>query len=293
VREDTLFTDASGVEKSGIRKRAEQNLQQASEVLSRLLLPNETVLCVSRGAFMPSFWQQLLESHGTTALGALLVLTNARLIVLRIKSSGLKGWTWDQGILTVEWANLAQAARKGWLIGCLDLKDQAGRRERFFRMPWGDLKKLRLLLNVLVPQGPGLAMPVAPTAAGFVSLCPKCLAVLAPGLYQCAQCRQEFKDEKSLLTRTMLIPGGAYFYSGQTLLGILAGLIETVFILLFIVSLAEAGGLIPLAPAKAGEVAATPSFAFVEAVVFLIVVAITKFTGFYRVRPRIRKFIPA
>src|SRR5579862_7673670 len=117
VREDTAFTDASGVEKAGIRKRAEQDLQRVAEVLSRLLQPNEAVLCVSRGAFMPNNWEQLLENHGATASRALLVLTNARLIVLRIKSSGMTGWTWDQGILAVDWTHLVQAAQKGWLIG--------------------------------------------------------------------------------------------------------------------------------------------------------------------------------
>ena len=110
LREDTAFTNASGVEKSSLRKRAEQDLRQAAEVLSRLMQPGETVLYVARGAFMPNTWEQLLEQHGATALGALLVLTNTRLIVLRTRLKAFTGWTWDQGI--VPWSGPVWCKRR-------------------------------------------------------------------------------------------------------------------------------------------------------------------------------------
>jgi hypothetical protein len=284
VREDTAFTNASGVEKPALRKRAENDLQQASPVLSRLLLPSEAVLCVSRGAFMPNNWEQLMENHGATALGALLVITNERLIVLRTKIKGFGGWVWDRGILTVEWTSLVEAAKKGWLIGYVDLKDQANRRERFFRMSWRDMKKLRLLLSVLVPKVPGVSPAVAP---GFASLCPQCLAKLSSDLYRCTQCGQLFKDENSLLARTLLIPGGSYFYTGQTLLGAVAALIETLFALGVVVSALEGLGVIT-APAGAAQ-----ELALVRAGVWLAILAFIKFAGFYRARRRVKRFIPA
>jgi hypothetical protein len=292
VREDTAFTDASGNEKAGIRKRAEQDLQQASEVLSRMLHPGEAVLYVSRGAFMPNNWEQLLENNHGAAMGALLVLTNTRLIVLRTASNGLRGWKWDQGILSVEWAHLVQAAKKGWLIGYLILKDQKGQLERFFRMSWQDTKKLRLLLGVLVPQTPGLSIPAAPGAPGFVSLCPKCLAALSPDLYRCAQCGLLFKNEKSLLARALLIPGGAYFYTGQTLLGVLAGLVEVLFVFVVIVNFLE-GTHVITAVGDPGEAPPAASLSLLRAILFLMFLAFIKFGGFYRARRRVRKFIPA
>jgi hypothetical protein len=287
VREDTAFTDASGVEKSAVRKRAEQDLQQASEVLSRMLLPSEAVLYVARAAFMPNNWEQLMENHGATALGALLVITNHRLIVLRTKLKGFGGWVWDQGILTVEWTSLAQAAKKGWLIGYLDLKDQANRRERFFRLSWRDSKKLRLLLGALVPGVPGLSAAVAPGAPGFAEICPKCLAKLSTDLYRCAQCGQLFKDEKSLIARTLLVPGGSYFYTGQTFLGVVGGLFEGLFTLAVVVSALEGFGVITAPSDASGDLA------LVRATIWLAMLTFIKFASFYRARRRVKRFIPA
>lgn len=287
LREDTLFTDASGAEKPALRKRAEEDLQRASEVLSRLLLPSEAVLYVARGAFMPNNWEQLMENHGATALGALLVVTNDRLIVLRTKRKSFGGWSWDQGILTVEWTSLAQAAKKGWLIGYLDLKDRANQRERFFRLRWRDAKKLRLLLSVLVPQVPGLSSAVAPGAPGFASLCPKCLAKLSADLYRCTQCGQLFKDEKSLLARTLLIPGGSYFYTGQKAFGVITGLFEALFALAVVASALQGFGVIPATSDGERELA------LVRAAVWLAILAFVKFSAFYRARRRLKRFIPA
>src|SRR5262249_52241237 len=124
----------------------------ASEVLRRILQPNETLLYLARGAFMPSTFEQMMENHWALAVGALLVLTNQRLIVLRTKSTGISGWQWDQGVLTLEWNDVAVAKKKGLLVGFFDIKDQSGRGERFFRLNWADSKKLKMLLAVLAPQ---------------------------------------------------------------------------------------------------------------------------------------------
>lgn len=294
VREDTAFTDQSGSKKSGTCKRTERDLQEASEVLSRLVQPDETVLYVSRGAFMPNNWEQLLENHETTAARALLVFTNSRLIVLRIKSRGMKGWKWDQGILTVEWSNLVQAVKKGWLIGYLLLQDQTGRRERYFRMPRRDLKKVGLLLRILVPQGTERPVAAVPGTSGFVSLCPKCLAALSPNLYQCAQCGLVFKNETSLLRRALLVPGGAYFYTGQSFLGIVMGFIEGLLILSAAADLLVASGSVTPGAVNTGRAPArSPSVFFAQAAIILVSLAVIKFVGYYRARRRVRRFIPA
>ena len=285
VREDTAYTDASGVEKAGLRKRAEQDLREASEILSRLVRQNETVLYLARGAFMPNNWEQLLDNHASMAAGALLAVTNTRLIALRTRSRSWKGWKWDQGILSVEWASIVEASKKGWLIGYLILKDVEGRKERFFRFRRQDLNKLRLLFSILVPQASGLSMPAASVSAGFVSLCPKCLTALSPRLWRCNECGLVFKNEKSLLMRTLLIPGGAYFYTGQTLLGIVTGFIEVLFVFAFVVQLLMTAGVI----APSGD--APPPY--VQAALVLLFLALIKLTGFYRSRRRVRNFIPA
>jgi hypothetical protein len=287
LREDTAYTDASGKEKPAIRKRAEKDFAQASQVLSRLLQSTEAVLYVARGAFMPNNIEQVMDNHGATAMRALLVITNQRLIVLRTKTKGFGGWEWDDGILTAEWTSLVEATKKGWLISYLNLKDQAGQRERFFHLGWRDMKKVGLLLNVLVPKMPGLSVPVAHGSSGFAALCPKCFAKLATNLYRCAQCGQTFKDEKALLTRSLLIPGGSYFYTGQKLLGVMAALAETILELGVVISLLQGFGVI------APDSDDTGTVALIRAAVWAVMLGLVKFAGFYRARRRVKRFIPA
>jgi hypothetical protein len=287
VREDTAYSDVSGVEKSGVRKRTERDLQQAAEILARLLRPDEAVLYVARGAAMPTNLEQLFE-HGTTASAALLVLTNSRIIALRTKSKGLGGWQWDQGILTAEWGSLAHAATKGWIVRYLDLKDQSGRQERFFRVRRGDAKKITFLLNVLCPQG---AIPL-PSTQGFTCLCPKCLGALSPGLYRCGQCGLVFKEEKTLWIRALLIPGGAYFYTGQNVVGVFAAFVEAALLFSAIVNVLEAAAVMPAVPDTPGSAPPTPAALITRALMLLLFVLFVKAVGIYRARRRIRKFIP-
>ena len=149
------------------------------------------------------------------------------------------------------------------------------------------MKKLRLLLGVLVPRSPGLSAPVASSSSSFASLCPKCLAKLSKDLYRCAQCGQLFKDEKALLSRSLLIPGGSYFYTGQTLLGVVAALIEGLFELSVAVSLLEGFGVIDASSEGDGKLA------LIRAAIWLTMLAFVKFAGFYRARRRVKRFIPA
>jgi hypothetical protein len=292
VREDTAFTNAAGEDNKTTHKRAEADLEKAAAVLRRLLQPSEAVLYAARGAFMPNTWEQLMENHGALAVGALLVVTNQRLIALRTKSSGIAGWQWDQGILMLSWDNVALATKKGFLIGYFDVRDLNGRRERFFRLRWADAKKLRVLLGVLAPQSREGMAAAAGGAPGFTWMCPRCLAQLAEGLYQCPACGMAFRDEKTLLQRTLLIPGGAYFYVRQNLLGILTGLVEAILLVGAVLTLLASARQSGAAPAGASP-RDTVSSALVTVGLFLMFLAFVKFSSYYRARRRIRQFIPA
>jgi len=286
VREDTLYTDASGIEKDAIRRRAEKDLRQAAEILTRLLKPNEVVLYVAHGALLPGTFDQIVSMivhfrfflPATGFSGVLLVFTNCRLIALRIKRKLTGAWNWDQGISTVEWAEVAQADQKGWVLPYVVLVNQREIKEKFWQLRRCDAAKIKLLLTVFGPSGP-LAIP--PTAGAFYSLCPRCLAALESGVYQCSGCGTVFKDEKSLVIRALLIPGGAYFYVGNYIPGIVSGLIET-------------SGLIIVAMDCVGVARGwTPMYVAVYDLGIWPVLVLLKAVGIYRVRSLIRKFILA
>jgi hypothetical protein len=240
VREDILYTDASGVENRGIRERSERDLRQVSEILKRLLRSDESVLYIARGAVMPGGFDLIVSVLAhigyflpfTNLPSALLVLTNYRLIALRTKRKLTDGWAWDRGILTAEWEEIVQG--KGSLLLYIELVNQNGAKQRFWNLRRCDSQKVEALMSLLCPTGP---KPIPPTALAFYSLCPRCFGTLNPGMYQCSTCSAVFKNEKSLIIRALLIPGGAYFYSGGYMLGAFSGLIETLILAVYVLDL--------------------------------------------------------
>jgi hypothetical protein len=102
-------------------------------------------------------------------------------------------------------------------------------------------------------------------------------------VYRCAQCGQEFRDEKKLFWRTLLIPGGEYFYVRQIGLGILQGIIEAI-ILVYAVVLAS------IAITSGGDDAVD---AGVAAVFIFLVLIFHKLAAYGQCRRMVRGFLPA
>ena len=286
-REDTLYTNASGIERRRIRNRVEKDLPQVVHLLTRILRPDEVVLYVARGAEMPGNIEQILSAfvHVTDSFRTMLVFTNIRLLALRTRTRALRGWVWDRGIFAVEWNGLVQARIKGWLLPYMELTDRNGRKERFFRLRHLDATKIKHVMAVLT----GAVGPtVEPNVQAYSSLCPECFATLAPAVYRCAQCGMTFRNEKSLLARALFIPGGAYLYTGRIGLGVFSGLLETVGLLDVI------RNFVTLAHTVPGVVNGdTPQSPLTDALIALSAVLLLKVAAIYRSKRQVRKFIPA
>ncbi len=224
VREDVLYTDAKGRAKNKLRKRAEDALESLGEVLRRVLEPGETIFYIAKTQAMPGFAAQFFGGAWYTySLPIVLLLfTERRIIALRVRKR-MSGWAWDRGIRIVRWGDLQDAKAGGFLARTLTLKFRNGGSQVYWRFASGDLKKVGLLVGILRPHGSGET-----TAAGaMASLCPGCLATLSPGTYLCQNCGLKFKDEKTLVRREILIPGGASFYVGATGMGIVRAIAES------------------------------------------------------------------
>jgi len=225
VREDVLFTNAKGKEKPALRKSAEAAIEKLKVALPKLLEPGEALLCIVPGIAPLSPWEHFFLGWYTLYMkGVTLVLTDRRLLRFRRKSKGFRDWEWNRGVMAARWADMADVKVKGWLIRYLDIKYRDGKKERYQITGMGPGKKVKSVVVALFPDGAVSAG--APSGANMVSQCPECVRPLTPGVYQCSGCGSEFKNEKALLWRNYLIPGGGYFYTGFTTLGVLQAIVD-------------------------------------------------------------------
>lgn len=290
VREDILLTDHKGVEKARLRKDAEKALDQLQSVLPRLLEPQEAVLFVAQAIAPLSTVEQLTLGWYAYALhSVVLVLTNKRLLRMRVRGKSFgKGWTWTRGVMAARWDDLASAKVKGWLSHTLLFEYRNNKKERYWRVNGKAAKKLKALLPALVPAGAG-----QPTEAqGMVSLCPDCLQVLQPRVYQCAHCGLVFKNETTLLWRNYLLPGGGYIYAGWGVLGFLHAIVDLALIVEMISFALYALRILPPPPPDPGQAPITPDGAAIAFAVVFVLFLLENTVAWLHNRRLIREFVP-
>jgi len=281
IREDALYSDAKGREQSKLYKRAAAALTDLGDPLRRVLGPTEIIFYVAQTQVMPGAFAQFFGGgwHRYSLPQTLLFFTDRRIIAFRLRKT-MSGWVWDRGLRELLWGDLLAASPGGFLARCLFLKFRNGDRQTYWRFRWGDLKKVKLLIQVLQPNGVG-----ASTAGGcMVSLCPTCLAPLVPRNYVCTNCGMRFKDEKALLWRGLAVPGGASLYAGASGLGVFRAVVESLLLLAIFFSLFEARR------APSGSEAAS-GFLLSAAVEAGVLIA-DKLTAIAMALPQIRDFIP-
>ena len=287
VREDTLYSNCRGEEKQGIRKRAQKVVAQLKEALVRALGQDETVLYVARGQALPSKFEEFFLgwlAHGTHR-GAL-IFSNVRLLYTITGRSG----NWQRSIRTAQWGDIEEARVKGLLNRILQIKYRNGTRETYWRLRRDDAKKIKVLLTALLPSSSSETSP----ALGMVHLCPDCLAPLNAGVYKCPRCGLVFKDERTMVRRSLMVPGLGYFYAGHAGLGILDFLIEAFVLFEVVIWLLIATGITaPPAPQHAGEAPVTALSAWITLTMVTAILGFKKWLTIRHCRRFIREFIPA
>lgn len=241
VREDIAFTDAQGGEQRGLAKRTLEVLEKLHAPLRKILAPDEVVLYVARGQTMPSKAERYLlgvQSHYLSQ--SLLVLTNRRLLDFALKRTG----EWDRGARGARWGDVKSARLAGLLYGKLHLEYRQGTRDTYWRLRKDAAKKVKMLLDVLLPAAAEEALP----ELAMTSYCPACFAALTPGVYVCSGCGQKFKNAKTALLHALVIPGGGYFYVNLHLWGIAHAFVDLSLFVSVLLWVLAALGIVPPQP---------------------------------------------
>jgi len=285
LREDSAFANCQGVEKRGIRKRCEKGLGTLQEPLRKILEPEEAVLYIARGQIMPSGVEQLfLGMHAYYLAPAILVLTNRRLLHFCVTRRGL----WSRSQRAARWGDMEEAKVNGLLSPKLHIKYRSGKKETYWRFRIHDARKIRLLPEALLPHAAGESS----STLSIISLCPECRATLTSGVYECPNCRLKFKDEKTALRRSLLIPGGGFYYTGHLALGAAHSLADLILLFYAVIWVLVALGIThpPLGPGGKP----TERFGALVVLTFLaIMLALHKWVVIRVSRNLIRNYIPA
>lgn len=288
VREDVAFTSHKGEQKEKLVKRTQSALERLQEPLRKLLKADEAVLCVCECQASVGALEQLTMGWYIYQVSrVVLVLTNQRLLHFLAKPKAIASWQWQRSLRAVAWGDVESAEVKGLLGLELLLKFRDGKKEKYWRVSRADGKKIKAILEVVLPRGGGEAT----AALGMVQLCPQCVAVLTPGIYQCSQCPTEFKDEQTMVRRSLLIPGGGYFYCGQYFLALPDAFVEGLLLLMVLLYLLIGFGVMADTPDENGTVLEGSS-ALVAAGIFALILAVEKAVTIHHCRRFIRNYMP-
>lgn len=287
IREDSLWANHNGDEKPRLRKRAEKALDNLQEPLKKILEADEVVLYVMPAQAPTSVVQQLTLGWMTYYVTkTMLVVTNRRLLVFHVKQKSFGRWEWGRRARSIRFGDLADAKVKGLLSRYIQLQYADGRKEKYWGLRRADAKKLERILEAAMPMRAAEATP----ARGPVSLCPSCFAGLEAKQESCRQCGQLFATTSEMWKRSVLFPGGGYFYVGQTGLGILDAFAESVLIGVIAFWLLIAAGFPE--PVADLEPYATPALAAIVAAFFGALLVLEKLITGLHARHFVKDFYP-
>ncbi len=224
VRDDVLSTNDKGEEKSSVQKRSAKILQKLSPALQRILRPGEAVLYAMRARSPLSPLERFTAAWWTAQLAAcVIVVTNNRILFFPVKSDG----SWRESVRAAHWGDLEDIRAKGFFLLNVNFKFKNGAKVTYTNARREDAKKLAAIASTLLPASSGEQT----AAPGLVQLCPDCCAALTAGQYSCPGCGLVFKNEKTMIVRSIFLPGGGYFYTGHPLIAVVPAVFEALLLL--------------------------------------------------------------
>jgi hypothetical protein len=262
---EKMFADHNGVHKPRIEKK-QRKLARKLSFLKELLEEGEQLLAVTTAVSPTSFLEQWTTGFIFVYIKrCLLVFTDRRIFHIPTRMD----YDYRGSIAQIRYGDLESIAQKG---SRLKIAYKSGTKDQFLYVNRSERKKIRALLQSVNLQG---STSVARTR---VHLCPKCTSELETDRFECPNCGLEFKNRKRALKLSLLLPGGGYFYTGHSFLGIADAAVELFFLIAIVVSL------IPNAIFPNGN------FAFAGLLALLLI--IEKMITVYHANHFVKEFLP-
>jgi hypothetical protein len=261
-----LFANSKGVYKPSIEK-AKTKLLRKLGFLAHFLDADEKIVFVTTGCSPFTTLEQLTMGAGMVVVlkRAFFVFTNQRL--LHIPAS----WTFDYrgSIAQILYQDCRQLQVKG---SRLVAEYRNGKKEQFLYIPRSDRAIVKHFQFATSESDRPSENPQRN------HLCPNCTEVLPARTVTCPSCGLAFKSRAKALTRSILLPGGGYFYTGHPFLGIGDAVGETYLVVLNLVVL------------FAGLLGDTKAMATLP--VFLVLLVLEKVGTVYHSNSFLDEFIP-
>lgn len=269
--QEIAFSNRKGTFKERIKKKQLQMVEKYAPLLKQFLDPGEEILLVMRGCSPASMMEQLTTGWIIFLLKrCTLVVTNRRILHFPSKTN----FTPRNSVAQIRYGDVELIKPSTWMGRKFMVKYKNGSKETFLYVK--ESRKLKAVLSLLQIQGqPETLLRVRH------HLCPKCTAPLNPGIYSCAKCGLEFKNERKARAFSIFLPGGGYFYTGHHFLGMGDAIAEG--ILLFFVISSLVGMLF-------GTV--DPVNTATILVIFGVLLVYEKLISIYHARHYVREYIP-
>ena len=224
-----IFTNAGGYYRKSMEKRQRKLISKVS-FLRHFMHYSEKLLFLSTGYSPVSVLEQILT--GPLFLffkRAIFIFTDKRIIHVPTRFN--RGHR--RALSQIFWSDCDHIDLRG---GTLVVTYRNGQRESFPYMSGAEVRKLQKLLPRL-PIGTGQPSEHPQRTA----LCPKCHHLLADGATLCPACALAFKTGFKARLRSLLLPGGGYFYSRNPLPGMVSAGIEILLMGLYVVTCVDFG----------------------------------------------------
>ena len=219
VNAELMFSDHKGKYNKRIEKR-QRSYTKTLPDLGRFMDKDEKVLLIARGCSPMSFMEQYLTGWIIYYLKrAVFVFTGKRLFHIPTTSS----FKYRNSIAEIRYADTESIGLSG---GTLKVKYRSGKTEKFIYISSSERKKIKELLGKFSHEGTPSDSPARN------HLCPKCTKPLPIDHYTCPSCRLQFKSIAEGRMKSIIFPGGGYFYAGHPFLGLADAFVEIILILI-------------------------------------------------------------
>lgn len=269
INEAIAFSNKGGEFKEGIRKKQLSMLKDFEALLKQFLEPGEEILLAMRGCSPMTVLEQLTMGWSASYLKrCTFVVTNRR--ILHFPST--TDYKPRHSISQIRFGDVEEI-KPSTFFGRFTVVYKDGKKEIFNYVK--EMAKLKAILPGLQLQG----QPATQVRTRH-HLCPRCTAPVTAGVYTCTACALEFKNEKKARLLSLVIPGGGYFYTNHTLLGVQDFLVESFLIVMVLTS--------------AFNLLSDNGFAenMGVFVVFGLVLVLEKFYTVYHAKHYVREYIP-